>query len=66
MAEVFFVKLPSNEDHWTLPMISQHWFRQWVDAIRQEAVTGATVDPSLCHHMASLGHSHWYLVIELH
>ena len=31
-------------------MISQRWL--WF-AVRQEAITGANVDPDLCRHMAS-------------
>ena len=36
-------------------MISQHWFRQWLGAVRQQAITWANVDPELCHEMALLG-----------
>ena len=36
-------------------MISQHWFTQWLGAVRQQAITWANVDPDLCHQMASLG-----------
>ena len=45
-------------------MISQHWFREWLGAIRQQAITRANVDPDLCHQMASLGLNeltHWVL-----
>ena len=28
-------------------MISQHWFRWWLDAARQQAITWANVDPEL-------------------
>ena len=38
-------------------MIRQHWFRQWLVAIRQQAITWANVDQGLCHHMASHGHN---------
>ena len=38
-------------------MTSQHWFKQWLGAIRQKAITGTKVDPDLCRHMASLGHN---------
>ena len=52
-------------------MIGQHWFRSWLPAIRQQAITWAKVDPDLCHQMASLGlnelkkmgslrHPQWY------
>ena len=36
-------------------MISQHWFRWWIGAVRHRAITWANVDPDLCHQMASLG-----------
>ena len=55
MAEVSPVNLPSDECHSTLLIISQHWFRLWLDAIRQQSTTWANVDPDLCRHMASLG-----------
>ena len=45
----------SDECHWTLLRISQHWFRKWLGAVRQQAITWASVDPDLCHHMGSLG-----------
>ena len=38
-------------------MIHQQWFRLWLGAIRQQAITWANVDLDLCHHMASSGHS---------
>ena len=38
-------------------MISQHWFRQWLGAIRQQAITWTNVDPDIFHHMASPGHN---------
>ena len=37
--------------------VSQHCFRQWPGAIRQQAITWAKVDPDLCCHMALLGHN---------
>ena len=64
MDEVSLVKLPSDECHWTLLMRSQHWFRWWLGTVRQQAITWANVDPDLCCHMASPGHSeltHWPL-----
>ena len=38
-------------------MISQHWDRQWLAAVRQQAIAWASVDPDICHPMASPGHS---------
>ena len=46
--------IPLDEFHKTL-VLSQHWFRQWLGAVRQQAITWAKVDPDLCRHMASLG-----------
>ena len=46
------MKMPSDECHGTFLKISQHWFRQWLGAVRQQAITWANVDPDLCHHMA--------------
>ena len=43
--------------YWTLPMINQHWFRQWLGSVCQQAITCANVDWDLCRHMASLGHN---------
>ena len=45
------MKLASGECHKTSLMISQHWFKWWVGAFRQEAMTWANVDPDLCCHM---------------
>ena len=55
MAEIPHVKLPSKECHQTLLRISQHWFRWWLGAVRQQTITWAIVDTIFCHHMASLG-----------
>ena len=38
-------------------MESQHWFREWLGAVRQQAITWVNVDPDLCRHMVSLGHN---------
>ena len=57
MTQISFVKLSSNECHWAL-MISQHWFRSWLGAVRQQAITWANVDSDQRHHMVSPpGHS---------
>ena len=48
-------------------MISQHWFRRWLGAVRQQAITWANVDPDLCCHLASPGHNeltHWGVVVS--
>ena len=36
--------------------ISQHWFRCWFGAVRQQAITWTNVDSDLFCHMTSLGH----------
>ena len=57
--------MPSDECHMTLLMISQHWFRWWLGAIRQQATIWANVDSVPCRLMVSLGHNeltHWGLV----
>ena len=60
------VKILSGECHSTPLMISQHWFRWWLGAIKQQSVTWANVDLGLCHHMPSLGHNesnyNWYII----
>ena len=53
VAEVSLV----HECHWTSLMSTQHWFGQWLGAVRQQAIAWANVDPDLCPHLASLGHS---------
>ena len=53
----FAVHLLSCECHRTSLMRSQHWFRQWLGAIRQQAIIWANLDPDLYPHMASLGHT---------
>ena len=35
-------------------MTGRHWFRLWIGAGSQQAITWANVDPELCHYMASL------------
>ena len=54
VAEVSLMKLSSDECHKTLLMKSQHWFRLWLGAVRQQAITWANVDPDLCRQMVSL------------
>ena len=49
----FSVKLLSGECHNTSLIISQHWFRLWLGAVRQQAITWANIDIDLCRHMAT-------------
>ena len=32
--------------------IGWHWFRCWLDIVRQRAITSANIDPDPCHHTA--------------
>ena len=57
MAELYVAKFPSNECRWTILMMSEHWFRQWLGAVRPQTIAWANVAPDLCHHMAWLGHN---------
>ena len=57
MSEVSLIKLSSDECHWTLLTLSQHWFRWWLGAVRKQAITWASVDTDLCRHMTSVGHN---------
>ena len=57
MARASVEKQSSNECYRTLEMISQHWSRWWLGAIRQQAITWANADSELCCHIASLGHN---------
>ena len=53
----FMCKLLSSECHRTSLMISQNCFWWWLGSVRWWAITWANVNPYLCHHTASLGHS---------
>ena len=55
MAESSLVKLFSDGYHYTLLMIGQHWFRYWLGAVRQQAITWDNVDPDRYRQMVSLG-----------
>ena len=43
-------------------IIDQHWFRQWLGAIRQQAITWTTVDPDLFPHIVSSDHKEFKLI----
>ena len=57
MTRVSLVKFRSYDYHWTQRMIRQQWFRQWLGAVRQQAIVLAIIDPHLCRRMVSLGHN---------
>ena len=48
--------MPWDGCHGTSSMISQHWFKQWLGAVRQQAITWANVDLVPCRHIAWLRH----------
>ena len=51
------MKFPSSEWDKISLMISQHWFRQWLGAVRHQAITWANVDQGGWCRMVSLGHN---------
>ena len=55
MAELSRVKLLLDECHWTLLIISQHWIRQWLGAVRLQTITWANVDSDPFGRIVSLG-----------
>ena len=57
LGHLSLVKLPLDKRYWSIFTISKHWFRQWLGAVSQQAITWANVDQDLCRHMASLGHN---------
>ena len=48
------VTLFSGECHRASLMKSQLWFRKWLGAVRQQAITWANFGPDICRHVASL------------
>ena len=46
-----------DECNGTSRMVSQHWFRLWLGAVRQQAITLANVHLVPCRRMASSGHT---------
>ena len=51
--------MPSGVCHKTLLMVSQRWFKQWLGAVRQQAISRANIDSGLCLLMTSRGHNWW-------
>ena len=51
------VKLLSGECHRTSLIRSQYWFKSWLHAARQQAITWANADLVLDPHIASLRHN---------
>ena len=63
-----YLKLLSGEYQRNSFMRSQHWFMQWLGAIRKQTITWANFEPDLCHIMVSLGHNkltHWFMINSL-
>ena len=44
MAEVYLEKLVWNKCRWISLIVSLHWFRQWLGAVRQHAITWVNLD----------------------
>ena len=66
MTGVSLVKLPSNESHWSILIISQDWL--WLGAVRQQAITRASIDLGPYRHIASPDHNeftHWGRVTHI-
>ena len=38
-------------------MISQHWLRQWIGAVRQQAIAWSNIDQDLWFHVVSVGYN---------
>ena len=57
MSRAFSLKLPLGKCDYTLLMISQYWLRQWLGAVRHQAITWLDVDQILWCHVVSLGHN---------
>ena len=51
--------LVSRESYKTAVMIKQHWFRQWLGVVSQQAITWVTLDPDLRYRQTWLGHNDW-------
>ena len=64
-SRVVLVILLSSKCHWVLfdylSTLVQD-FRYWIGAVRQQAITWASVDPDLCFRMSSSGHRLSYIV----
>ena len=52
--------------HGTFLMISQHSFKYWLSAVRQQAITRANVDPVECRHLGSPSHNASILLLKKH
>ena len=52
-----YLKYFLSGEYNTSLVISQQWFRQWLGAVKQQAITWANVDPDLLRPMASLCHN---------
>ena len=60
------VNIAWNEFQRILLMVSQHWFREWLGAVMQQAITWTSVDQDICYRiMASLGHNELIHHIDL-
>ena len=55
--QLFSLRLPSGECHKTSLTIIQHWFKEWLGAVRQQAIAWTNVDHVLLYHKATLSHN---------
>ena len=53
----YWYMMPSDECYGTFLMINLFCFLQWLNVVRQHAITWTDVDQGLWRNMASLGHS---------
>ena len=60
-----FYGITLSECHKASLMISQHWFKWWLVAVRQQAITWANVNPDLWCHMAPLGHNGLLRIVRI-
>ena len=63
---VFVRKLPSGEWCSTSMKTNQHWFRQCLEAVKQQAITRSKVDQNLWRHITSLDHNEIPTLPESH
>ena len=63
MVEVSLIKLHSDSYHWASLKKSQHWYRLWLGAVRQQAMIWSKVDWDPCRHSASLSYDESMLLM---
>ena len=61
---MLWIKFISSQVNQPPCMISQHWFRKWLGALRPHAISWAYVDPGQGCHMVSLGHNELLSIVS--